>query len=100
MDLVYRTYSSLPHCVVKRIISIPQNQKHLQAQMREVIRLYPDASDMELYLRAIDRYYLPQSRWTIENWLNANIPTMDTLVRRARGIREEMRRNKRNPTLF
>jgi hypothetical protein len=55
---------------------------------------------MELYLRAIDRYYLPQSRWTIENWLNANIPTMDTLVRRARGIREEMRRNKRNPTLF
>jgi hypothetical protein len=34
--------------------------------MREVMRLYRDASDKELYYRAIDRYYVLQGKRMVE----------------------------------
>ena len=68
--------------------------------MREVMRLWPDAPDKELYYRALDRFYAPQAKWTIETLSGDTVPSMDSLVRRAREVREEERRQKRYPRLF
>ena len=88
------------HHVSIKATMIPQNLKLLQSQMREVMRLYPDASDKELYYRAIDRYYVPQGKWPVGMLSADTIPSMDSLLRRVREIREELRSQKRHQKLW
>jgi len=70
---------------------IPQSANAIRERVRDLKFSYPYATDKELYIRYIDKYCVKLPSRILEKMIDTEIPSMDTVIRRSREIKEEER---------
>ncbi|MEM4271443.1 MAG: hypothetical protein QXO70_05125 [Candidatus Pacearchaeota archaeon] len=69
---------------------IPENAKLIKERVEWIRKIYPNASDKELYWRYIAFYHIHEINGKLmEKLCSDSIPSMDTVLRRLREIKEE-----------